>query len=514
MSEPLTRRPHILFITSDQHRGDAFGFEGSQVRTPHLDLLARQGTRFATCITPNVVCQPARASILTGLLPLTHGVHDNGIDLDEAMADRGFAATLSRAGYHTHFIGKAHFSTYHTHEPTSRPENIAGSARYDDSWSGPYMGFDAVELMLIGHNHWLPERAPRGMHYERWYHRDGLGDWKDSLYRARGTPDVSAAQTHHSLLPTAYHNSTWVADRAIELLNARRHTDQPFCAWVSFPDPHHPFDAPEPWGRLYEPQAMKLPVHRVRDFERRPWWHRAAMETQPAMAGEMGRVRREYSRMGPHTDQQLGEIIANHHGMVSLLDHNVGRILARLADTGLDQNTLVVFTSDHGEWLGDHGLMLKGPMFYEGLLRVGLILRGPGVPAGQVVTDPVSTLDLADTFVKLGAAQRPAGGHGRDLMPLVRGQERRAFARSEWRLGPARCGVKLDLHAVRTANAKLTLERYSGAGEMYCLDDDPHEMHNRFDDPAFKGVRDELMDMLESRPKDIMDPLPEPIGAA
>ena len=148
MSEPLTRRPNILFITSDQHRGDAFGFEGSQVRTPHLDLLARQGTRFATCITPNVVCQPARASILTGLLPLTHGVHDNGIDLDEAMADRGFAATLSRAGYHTHFIGKAHFSTYHTHEPTSRPENIAGSARYDDSWSGPYMGFDAVELML------------------------------------------------------------------------------------------------------------------------------------------------------------------------------------------------------------------------------------------------------------------------------------------------------------------------------------------------------------------------------
>ena len=112
---------------SDQHRADCFGFEGRRVRTPHLDLLARQGTRFTNCITPNVVCMPARASILTGMLPLTSGVHDNGIDLDESTAAVGFAGSLSKAGYDTRFIGKAHFSSNHSYanRPTGRCENVA-----------------------------------------------------------------------------------------------------------------------------------------------------------------------------------------------------------------------------------------------------------------------------------------------------------------------------------------------------------------------------------------------------
>jgi len=515
MSATGQRPPNILFVTSDQHRGDTFGFEGSRVRTPHLDRLAREGTRFSACITPNVVCQPARASILTGLLPLTHGVHDNGIDLDDEMARRGFAAVLSRAGYHTHFIGKGHFSTYHTHQPTQRPENIAGSALYGADWRGPYMGFETVELMLIGHNYWLPERAPRGVHYERWYHGDGLGDWKDALYRARGQPDTTAAQTHHSLLPEAYHNSTWVGDRSIEFVRERhRLADRPFCLWVSFPDPHHPFDAPEPWSRLHDPRDVVLPMHRTTDFDRRPWWHRAAIESPPGMSGDMGRVRREYSRIPPQTDAQLRDIIANYHGMVSLIDHQVGRMLAVLDELGLADDTLVVFSSDHGEWLGDHGLLLKGPMFYEGLLRVGLILRGPGVPADRQVLEPVSTLDLAATFARQAGASLPAGAHGRDLWPVMNGEEVRDFARSEWKLGPARCGVALDLRVVRTRSAKLTLELGSGAGELYLLDEDPHEMHNRFDDPACRGTREALIDMIHSRPRDEREPLPEPIGAA
>jgi arylsulfatase A-like enzyme len=131
------RRPNILLVTSDQHRGDCFGFEGRRVHTPHLDLLAAQGTRFAACITPNVVCMPARASMLTGLLPLTHGTHDNGIDLDEATAEQGFAGTLARAGYATAFIGKAHFSSNHSATPTGRCENVPSSHRFGDDWHGP-----------------------------------------------------------------------------------------------------------------------------------------------------------------------------------------------------------------------------------------------------------------------------------------------------------------------------------------------------------------------------------------
>ena len=136
----MTRRPNILLITSDQQRGDCFGFEGRKISTPHLDELARDGTRFSACITPNAVCQPARASILTGQLPLTHGAHDNGIDLDERIGESGFAGALAAAGYATAFIGKAHFSTYHTFEPTGRPECVVSSAGFgptgtDRTWA-------------------------------------------------------------------------------------------------------------------------------------------------------------------------------------------------------------------------------------------------------------------------------------------------------------------------------------------------------------------------------------------
>ncbi|MDE2369902.1 MAG: sulfatase-like hydrolase/transferase [Burkholderiales bacterium] len=512
---PTVRRPNILLITSDQHRGDAYGFEGRPVRTPHLDLLAAEGTRFSACITPNVVCQPARASLLTGLLPLTHGVHDNGIELDESIGEAGFAGALSAAGYATRFIGKGHFSTYFSHEPTTRPENVAGSALYGDDWRGPYMGFEQVEMTLMGHNYWLPARAPQGRHYERWYHADGRGDLKDALYLERAGPDGGAAQTHASALPLAWHNSSWIGDRAVEMLRAqRRDGARPFCAWVSFPDPHHPFDAPLPWSRLHRPQDMVLPAHRTLDFERRPWWHRAAVESPPGIGGEMGRVRQAYSRIGPQSDEQLRHLIANYYGMISLIDHQVGRILTTLEESGLADDTLVVFTSDHGEWLGDHGLVLKGPMFYEGLLRVGLLMKGPGIPAGGIVDDPVSTIDLAATFADWTGVPIAGARHSRSLLPVIRGRETRRHAYGEWRLGPQRCGVALDLRVVRTRHAKLTLELGSGAGELYLLDEDRDEMVNRYDDPDCRGLRDELTAMIHARPADIRDPLPQPIGSA
>lgn len=521
------KRPNILLVTSDQHRGDCVGFEGRAVSTPHLDLLAMQGTRFSACITPNVVCMPARASMLTGLLPLTHGTHDNGIDLDEATAEQGFAGTLARAGYATAFIGKAHFSSNHSARPTGRCENVPSSHRFPDDWFGPYMGFEHVELMQLGHNYWLPERPPGGLHYERWYHADGLGDLKDRLYRERLPPQTQAAQTHHSALPVAWHNSTWVGDRGIEFLRGQARARNaegsghraPFCAWLSFADPHHPFDAPAPWCWMHRPEDIDLPPDRTRDLQRRPWWHRAALENPPQGGTEEARrVREEYSRMPPQTDAQLRELIASYYGMISLVDHQVGRVMAVLQETGLADDTVVIFTSDHGDWLGDHGLVLKGPMFYEGLLRVPLIVRGPGMPAGRVVADPVSTLDLAATFGDFAGVPMPAARHSRSLRPLIEGHAgpvgHRDHAMTEWRLGPQRCGVALDLRGVRTRHAKLTVEMASGAGELYDLHDDPHETVNRFDDPAFRILRDELMDRLATRPDDCLDPLPTPVGPA
>jgi arylsulfatase A-like enzyme len=187
-----------------------------------------------------------------------------------------------------------------------------------------------------------------------------------------------------------------------------------------------------------------------------------------------------------------------------------------LQDEGLAENTLVVFTSDHGEWLGDHGLMLKGPMFYEGLLRVGLIVRGPGVGLGQRIDQPVSTLDLAATFGDYAGTPVASAKHSQSLRPLLedRAVPQREHAFSEWRLGPSRCGVSLDLRAVRTQTAKFTLEFGSGEGELYDLSNDPYEMNNLFNHSAHKGLQDEMTQRLFSRPDDVLANMPEPVGPA
>ncbi len=506
-------RPNILLISADQQRADCFGFMGRRVKTPHLDRLAADGTHFSACITPCVVCQPARASILTGQLCRTHGVHDNGIDLNPEIGEKGFAGALTAAGYETSYFGKAHFSTYHTFEATGSPECLKSSASYPPDWYGPYMGFGHVELMLVGHNWFPPEKPPAGQHYERWYHADGRGDEKTALYWENAGDTRGAAQTWHSKLPSAWHNSTWTADRAIEWLKHDRNPEQPFCTWVSFPDPHHPFDAPEPWSRLHDPDEVDLPENRTRDFENRPWWHEAVLTKEPAGPKKNAETRKAYSRIPEQTDEQLREIIANTYGQIALIDHNVGRILIALEEAGLAENTLVVYISDHGDWLGDHGLILKGPMHYEGLLRVPMIWRGPGVPAGREVEDPVSTLDLAASFCDYASAEPLLPQHGTSLRPLIEAEGARDYALNEWELLPTRAGVALSLRTVRTKRYKMTVDLRSGAGELYDLEADPHEMANIFDEADAAELRDRLMGYIDRRPDDAIG-LQEQVGMA
>ncbi len=506
-------RPNIFLISADQQRADCLGFEGRGVKTPHLDQLAADGSRFSACITPCVVCQPARASILTGQLCRTHGVHDNGIDLNPAIGESGFAGALAATGYDTAFFGKAHFSTYHTFEPTGTPECLRSSADYPADWNGPYMGFNHIELMLVGHNWFLPEKPPRGHHYERWFYADGRGDEKNAHYRENAGDTGNAAQTWHSRLPVAWHNSTWTANRAIEWLKHANH-DAPFCAWVSFPDPHHPFDCPEPWSRLHDPAKVDLPRHRVRDFRRRPWWHEAVLTGEPEGPRKNAEIRKQYSRIAEQSDEQLREIIANTYGQVALIDHSVGRLLIALDEAGLAENTIVIYISDHGDWLGDHGLVLKGPMHYEGLLRVPMVFRGPGIPVGTVIDEPVSTLDLGPTFLDFGEAEPLLRQHGESLRGLiVNGGGGRDFALNEWELLPARTGVALSLRTVRTKTHKLTLDLISGAGELYDLANDPDETDNLFDSPSVQFVRRRLEAFLARRPDDI-GPNSVPVGMA
>jgi arylsulfatase A-like enzyme len=335
----------------------------------------------------------------------------------------------------------------------------------------------------------------------------------DKLFLTRLPPDVGAAQTWNSALPPAFHNSTWVGDRTIDFV--RTNKDRPWVAWASFPDPHHPFDAPAPWCYMHHPDAVDLPEHRTLDLDRRPWWHRASLEGEPKLAdAKLRAFRTKQSRTPTQTDAQLRHLIANYYGMISLIDHNVGRIMIELERLGLDRDTLVVYSTDHGDWLGDHGLILKGPMHYDGLLRVGCIISGPGVPKGKIVPHPVSTLDFAATFHDYAGVAPSRALHSRSLRPLIEADASRDFAYNEWDLNASRCGVELHLRTVRTRTHKLTLELASGAGELYDLAGDPAEMDNRFGDPAMAAIQRELTDMIRSRPDDVRTPPPEPVGMA
>ena len=507
------KRPNILIISADQHRADCLGVAGRKLKTPHLDALAKSGTRFGSCITPSVACQPARASILTGQLCKTHGVHDDGLDLDPNTGEKGFAGTLSASGYDTAFFGKAHFSSYHPKAPSGTPECEISSSKYDDRWCGPYMGFEHVELTLQSKTGFNPAVPPRGQHYERFFHADGNGDQKlanysqgdEKLANYRNGESATENQNAcwHSTLAPAHHSTPWTADRAVNWLRHGRDTDKPFCSWVSFADLHYPFDCPEPWSRLHDPKTVDLPEHRKLNPQSLPWWYRSALSRDGSQAGNAKGNMRKAGQLIQQTDEQLQKIIANTYGKIAFIDDQIGRLMSTLAELGLAENTHVFYISDHGDWLGDHGLTLKGPMFYDCLLRVPLIWRGPGVPQNRINYEPVSTIDLSPSMMDLAGIEPQLEQHGESLRPLLNGQAKRDFAMSEWELLPGRVDAKVSLRCVRTRTYKLTKDINSGHGELYDLLADPFETNNLFEDSKSADIRLRLEAYLTRRMQDL-----------
>ena len=195
--------------------------------------------------------------------------------------------------------------------PVVRLNAPLSSARYDDTWFGPYMGFKHVELALDGENGFKPAEPPRGQHYERFFHADGQGEKKMLDYRSNQGSSRNPQTCWHSGLATAHHNTTWTADRAIEWLRHGRDSDKPFCSWISFADIQHVYDCPEPWSRLHNPRDVDLPFHRTRNPDTFPWWHRAALERENSTQ-DTAPVDSESSKQTARvSDDELREIIAN-----------------------------------------------------------------------------------------------------------------------------------------------------------------------------------------------------------
>lgn len=523
---------NVLLITTDQQRADSIGAYGNPVcRTPNLDRLAREGTRFTACRTQHPFCQPARATILTGQYPATHGVTFNGYDLPPDAVEQSMATRFAEAGYDTGFFGKAHFGSTFPYFPTGHLESVAGSATMPEGWTGPYFGFDHVQLMLFGHAmrltpmqglwSWCFGPAPMGLHYGRWLFEDGVKEGNDRLRLMQ--PEAAGrawdhTQTWRNALPEELHPTTWVADTAIDWLTdqARVDRDKPFMGWVSFTDPHHPMDPPGRWFDMYEAAdvAELLPEKRADDHDGKPGLHAAWAR------GNRG-TPFEWANPGGAllTDHELATMMAAYFGMVSQLDHNIGRILDTLDELGLAEDTLVIMTTDHGEFLGDHQMIFKGPLHYEGLLNVALMARGPGIGAGQVVDAPVGTIDLQPTMLAAAGLPVPPYCEGAPLPGLglddavtgtPAGRSTGTTARErEYNLTEDDFDVmvQIPLRTITTRRYKLTRWMANDDGELYDLEDDPGEFTNRWDDPAYASIRSDLLATLVDELRPVARPL-------
>jgi arylsulfatase len=464
--------PNILLILCDELRADALGYSGNPVvHTPNIDRLAREGTALTQCMVTQPTCTPSRASILTGCFP--SALRSRMVGCVTPDDPRFLPKVLAQAGYHTASIGKLHLVPQR-----AEPEAVEHAL----SKRGEYYGFQSVDL-VNGHGD-----ACFGPQYTRWLD-NRVPDWKARLERRQKLNHGLDVYTWE--LPSEVHSSHYIGDRAVASL--REVGEKPFFLHVSFPDPHYPFVAPEPYASMYAPADMPAPLPPVTaSADLPPLHHDIYFNRQDDTPRDrvIGTPPRDYFRA---TTADWQQVKATYYGMISLIDDQVGRLLDTLDSTGLAENTLVVFLSDHGDYLGDHGFYGKG-LHYDSVLRVPLIVRGPGVLPGQKLDAIASTLDVAPTLLDLAGVTEPEGVQGVTMRRLLNGQARAlreaALTENDDDFVPMRA------RTLTTAEWKLTVYATRSYGELYDRQNDPAEMVNLWGHPDYAQIKQELIHRL------------------
>ncbi|MBV9284451.1 MAG: sulfatase-like hydrolase/transferase [Acidimicrobiia bacterium] len=529
-------KPHkrnILLITTDQQRYDALGCNGGTVaRTPCIDGLAMSGINYRRANNQNVVCMPARSSILTGQFPSTHGVIANGVPLP---ADAPSIATyLNQNGYRTALLGKAHF------EPAfDLQRRWFENTMVDNGSTGPYRGFEHMELAMH-------TAQPYWWHYEDWLHRNHPDEVAGfvRLFGAggmnqEGGGDTGAPEVAHNPVQREHYHTDWVADRTMAYLDSLS-SDEPWFVWMSFPDPHHPWDPPAselgrvPWRHLDLPAGYPGSDEACRKVlgEKPRHWLGYYEGTFSNLEGGPPRfVPAEMSH------DQIREINAMTHIENELVDEACERVLTHIAAKGWSHRTDVLFTTDHGELQGDFGLMFKGAYHVEALMHIPLVWR-PAPDADVAPAEihaPVGQVDIAPTLCEIAGLPVPEWIQGSALPtdPLTQGARHERVI-TEWDSQFGHTGIHLrtmwrddwqvtvylpsngDHPGAREMTegiaalgmpAESTI-RYDGTeGELYNLAEDPMQWHNLWDDPSAAAMKKDLVaDLMDNLPP-VRDPL-------
>ncbi len=468
------RPANVLVIMADQFKATASHLYGNSFcETPSLERMAGEGVLFDNAFVPQPLCVPARASMWTSQFPHSHGARRN-----ETLLPAGAVHAFQiwkEAGLYIALIGKNHCF--------GRPEDLA----LFDVWCE------------IGHRGLPKGKPPKGM---RWFRPE---ESIEEAHRIRNdmprqSPRFSYAVTDH---PLEDHSTGLVAGQTVRFLE--EHRDDPFALWVSFPDPHTPYEAPRRYAEMFTPDKVELPP-----------WRRGEFDAAP----ERNQVLHRMLGMEEDPIEEVRAVVGVYHAMVRFVDDGVGQILDALDRLDLRRSTIVVFCSDHGDFAGEHAMMAKGGVFYDCLTRVPLVLSWPGnVFAGRTDDSMVNLIDIAPTLLELQGLDVPPSMQGQPL-PTVTNAEPREATFSEYGAGGPRFTME-DLEnlpvpygrralmdslewreaegrrkMVRTRQWKYVHDPMGDKDELYDLINDTWELENAMDRPANEGATQDLRHKL------------------
>ena len=466
----VANKPNILWICTDQQRADTIGALGNKfVRTPHINALATQGTAFTSAYCQSPVCTPSRASFLTGRYPRTTRCRQNGQAIPST--EKLITRLLADAGYTCGLAGKLHLATC---------ANGVVEKRIDD-------GYKVFHWSHHPQPDW-PENA-----YTQWLTQQGQ-TW-DKLYKGQSTPYIKEG------IPAEYSQTTWCANMAIDFIKEQKGSPW-FFSYNCFA-PHHPFDPPADYLARYNPENLPTPKYKPNEANSKTTYQR--------LDSEFAHSDPNSYHVAAMTDRDKQQVTAAYYAMVDLIDFNVGRMVAALNETEQLNNTIVIFMSDHGEMLGDHGIYLKGPHFYEEAVRVPLIFSWPGqFKTGLKVEGLTELIDITPTLLDAAGLSIPQFIQGKTLLPILSGKanpnHHRNSVFSEYYNAWSHKHSYGTMH--RTNSHKMIVYHGTDQGELYDLDKDPDEFNNLWDIEKYSELKTQLLKETFDASVFTMDPAP------
>ena len=466
----MANQPNILWICTDQQRADTIGALGNKfVRTPHINALASQGTAFTSAYCQSPVCTPSRASFLTGRYPRTTRCRQNGQAIPST--EKLISRLLADAGYTCGLAGKLHLATC---------ANGVVEKRIDD-------GYKVFHWSHHPQPDW-PENA-----YTQWLTQQGQ-TW-DTLYKGQSTPYIKEG------IPAEYSQTTWCANMAIDFIKEQKGSPW-FFSYNCFA-PHHPFDPPADYLARYNPKNLPTPKYKPNEANSKTTYQR--------LDSEFAHSDPNSYHVAAMTDHDKQQVTAAYYAMVDLIDYNVGRMVAALNETEQLNNTIVIFMSDHGEMLGDHGIYLKGPHFYEEAVKVPLIFSWPGqFKTGLKVDGLTELIDITPTLLDAAGLSIPQFIQGKTLLPILSGKanpdHHRNSVFSEYYNAWSHKHSYGTMH--RTNSHKMIVYHGTDQGELYDLDKDPDEFNNLWDVEKYSELKTQLLKETFDASVFTMDPAP------